>query len=257
MQRLEWIGDAVLCLAAREWIYRHFPERSVGSMVLREALLVSNEALAFLSIRGGLYKHLNHRDQTLPGRIDEYFAELGSKRGGLWGTSPPKPIADLVESLLGLVHVDAGFEAAQEAARHILSPVLKLLESISEDQILEHPKKRLKELGGRLVSIDTYDGGSFSKKFPNDRVWNGHQWGPPNRNRVVARVHAVGNPVIAASGASDSAAINLACTSILSTLNTETDLKNRFQATGRLAQEKLDAAKSQRYDNDSDTSDAD
>jgi len=89
-QRLEWVGDAVLCLAVREWIYRTFPSSELGQMVAMEASLVSNETLAFLSIKHGLPKHLNHCDQTLPSRLERYefcTQELGR---GLWGTGKAK-----------------------------------------------------------------------------------------------------------------------------------------------------------------------
>jgi endoribonuclease Dicer len=121
-QRLEWIGDAVLCLAAREWLFEEFPDTSVGDMVLMEASLVANETLAYLSLRSGLQRHLNHRDQTLPARIESYDYSVREHGRGLWGTDPPKAIADVVESLLGAVHVDGGFESGQKAALHVLSP---------------------------------------------------------------------------------------------------------------------------------------
>lgn len=232
----------MLCLAAREWIFRRFPEFSVGSMVTREAMLVSNEALAFLCIRSGLHKHLNHRDQTLPGRIEEYTAELSGKRGGLWGTSPPKPLADLVESLLGMVHMDAGFEAAQASARHVLSPALKILETLKNDHnIVEHPKKRLKELNASMVKINTFSGDSFAERFPQVKVWNGHNWGPPNKGKIVAHFHGLGRTLIAVSGATESAAINLGCISILATLDAAPNLRNRFRAAGSSMQKHLTA----------------
>ena len=70
-QKLEWVGDAVLCLgkiypwwiidtqkasphshsstAIRKWIYKTFSHLNVGEMVLLESLFVCNETLAFLS----------------------------------------------------------------------------------------------------------------------------------------------------------------------------------------------------------------
>lgn len=85
-QRLEWVGDAVLCLAVREWIFNTFPGADVGQMVAMEASLVANETLAYLSIKHGLLKNLNHCDSSLPSRIETFewcTKELGR---GLWGT---------------------------------------------------------------------------------------------------------------------------------------------------------------------------
>lgn len=84
-QRLEWVGDAVLCLAMREWIYKNFAwDTSLGEMVVFEAALVSNETLAFLSIKNALQHNLNHRDHSLPSRIESYSWKV-QNGSGLWG----------------------------------------------------------------------------------------------------------------------------------------------------------------------------
>jgi len=44
-QRLEWIGDAVLCLAAREWLFRREEMLNVPKLVVLETTLVCNESL--------------------------------------------------------------------------------------------------------------------------------------------------------------------------------------------------------------------
>ena len=85
-QRLEWVGDAVLCLAVRAWILENFPELTLGDMVVYEAALVSNETLAFLSVKYGLQHNLNHRDQSLPSRIESYSWRVREPGNGLWGT---------------------------------------------------------------------------------------------------------------------------------------------------------------------------
>jgi dsRNA-specific ribonuclease len=84
-QRLEWVGDAVLCLAMREWVFKNFPEITLGDMVVFEAALVSNETLAFLSVKNGLQHNLNHRDHSLPPRIEAYSWSVREEGSGLWG----------------------------------------------------------------------------------------------------------------------------------------------------------------------------
>ena len=84
-QRLEWIGDAVLCLCAREWLFRNLGEETtLGDLVVSEGAIVSNETLGFLSMKFGLQEYLDHRDQTLPKRNESYCWNI--KEGcGLWG----------------------------------------------------------------------------------------------------------------------------------------------------------------------------
>lgn len=48
-QRLEWVGDAVLCLAAREWLFRREEVLSVPKLVVLETTLVC-KLFAFFSI---------------------------------------------------------------------------------------------------------------------------------------------------------------------------------------------------------------
>ena len=90
-QRLEWTGDAVLCLAARQWIYESFPHLQVGEMVAIESLLVSNETLAYLAVGSGLLKNLDHCDMSLIKRIENYELCAREDQRGLWATGESIP----------------------------------------------------------------------------------------------------------------------------------------------------------------------
>ena len=84
-QRLEWIGDAVLCLCAREWLFRNLGEdATLGDLVVSEGAMVSNETLGFVSMKYGLQEYLDHRDQSLPKRIESYCWNI-QEGSGLWG----------------------------------------------------------------------------------------------------------------------------------------------------------------------------
>ena len=85
-ERLEWVGDAVICLATREWLWNNIPQLDVGTLVTMESVMVSNEVLAFLSVKSGLHHFLEHRDHTLPSRIESYICTVQEDRCGLWGT---------------------------------------------------------------------------------------------------------------------------------------------------------------------------
>jgi len=85
-QNLEWVGDAVLCLFARFWILQQFPHLHVSAMNLLEASLICNETLAYVCLRHGIHRYLNHRDPALPSRIEEVERALNSTGRGLWTT---------------------------------------------------------------------------------------------------------------------------------------------------------------------------
>ena len=231
-QRLEWIGDAVLCLAAREWLFYQFPDCPLGDLVIMEASLVANETLAYLSLRSGLQRHLNHRDQTLPARIETYHWNIREHGRGLWGTHPPKPIADVVESLLGAVHVDGGFVKGQEAALHVLLPICDLFRQIREPAALaKHPKQQLSELGGSLLSVTVWSEEVYARTKTN-LVWRGRQFGAVQRNghKKVASVQCLGVDLVTVLDASRSAATNRACAMVLATLERNPDLLDRFKS---------------------------
>jgi dsRNA-specific ribonuclease len=220
-QRLEFLGDAVLCMAARDWIYSTFPDALVGDMVLMEAVLVCNETLAYLSVHNGLQRHLRHRDQTLPGRIEEYYYAVRDSGRGLWGTDPPKTMGDIVESLLGAAHVDGGFAMGQEATLHVLDPILELLtdENATKPQF-NHPKKDLLELGGKLFSLERTSEEEFALSNPGVEVWHGDEWGDvhPRGQRAVATVRCLGKRIISVCDPATAAATNRACALVLSML---------------------------------------
>ncbi len=87
-QRLEWVGDAVLCLAAREWLFCRDENNltSVGELVALESTLVCNEALAHIGFTKRVHRFIDHRDAKLPGRFSSFEIELKENERGLWGT---------------------------------------------------------------------------------------------------------------------------------------------------------------------------
>jgi dsRNA-specific ribonuclease len=85
-QRLEWIGDAVLCLAIREWLFRFDANLTVPRLVVLETTLECNESLAFLGFKEGLCKFIDHRDSRLPNRFETFQRDLEKMERGLWCT---------------------------------------------------------------------------------------------------------------------------------------------------------------------------
>lgn len=85
-QRLEWVGDAVLCLAIREWLFRFDSKLTVPKLVVLETTLECNETLAFLGLRSGLCRFIDHRDSRLPNRFETFQRDLETMGRGLWST---------------------------------------------------------------------------------------------------------------------------------------------------------------------------
>jgi dsRNA-specific ribonuclease len=235
-QRLEWIGDAVICLCVREWLFRRYAEElHLKDMVIMEDALVSNETLALLSMKHGLPHFLNHRDQTLPGRIQSYFLRVqGGNR--LWNTDPPKTISDVLESLLGAIHVDGGFAAGQAAATNIFSHVLEIVDKTRSDpaaslEIFTPPKRALQETIGELLDLMSLNEAAFTSTFSKSTpVLHGDRWNRPANDGAghISAVTMLGVPLLGVTDESLVISRNRACSILLQALDANPMLKQRL-----------------------------
>jgi len=108
-ERMELLGDAVLEIAVTDFIYRNFTRLGEGDLTKIRSGVVNTEALAEIA-----------DDLDLLG-----FAQLGrglTRRGSI----PISVKANLVEAVLGAVHLDAGYDVAREV-------VLKLVHEAIEE----------------------------------------------------------------------------------------------------------------------------
>jgi len=208
-QRLEWIGDAVLGLAVREYIFNHYPEAEAGKMVLLETPFVANSSLAFLALKFGLPQLLDHRDNTLPGRIDAYATSVNELGRGLFSSDPPKCIADIVESLIGAVYIDGGWKAGRAATLKIVAPIVRIYEKITNPEDLNiHPKRSLLEFCGDLASISA----------KSDR----------STGSAVAVIECLGVELTRVTDISAPAATDRGSALVLSVFEKNAQLQNRF-----------------------------
>mmetsp|Transcript_16190 Transcript_16190/g.18635 ORF Transcript_16190/g.18635 Transcript_16190/m.18635 type:complete len:772 (+) Transcript_16190:1404-3719(+) len=228
-QKLEWVGDAVLCLAAREWVFKTYYMEKVAKLVVIETTLVCNETLAFLCARKKLHYYINHRDRTLLPKINDFDAETGSMQRGLWGTDPPKVLADVVEALMGAVHVDGGFEAGQATALHILKPMIQAVEKefntqtgVTQMQMLSmmQPKQVMFEFTNRLLQVRLHKEFSFAQHFSKIPVWRGDHWSKPDMdsNGYVGHIVCSSISLVAVAESSYNVAQNRACALVVAVL---------------------------------------
>lgn len=240
-QRLEWIGDAVICLCARDWLYRKCPETTdLKNLVLLEDALVSNETHGVLSMRYGLPHFLNHRDQALPHRIETYFMRVETG-GTIWRTDPPKPVSDLVESVVGAVHMDGGFAAGQAAATRMFASVFATFSRALKDNKLDplvaqltHPKRALQEITGKLLDLvvcndafNSTDARSATPVLYKDR-WSRVKKG--NASQVVSAIKILDTVLIAATDESSTVSKALSSSLVVKAFLDNSELLQRIAA---------------------------
>ena len=92
-------------------------------------------------------------------------------------SDPPKVIPDVVEALIGAVHVDSGLHNGQKAALCVIEPLLQSLSHLLTSEFnnmtgLLHPKQNLYEMTGGIVSVRVYKEDVFRRLgFPSP-LWN-------------------------------------------------------------------------------------
>jgi ribonuclease-3 len=96
-QRLEFLGDRVLGVVVAEMLFRAYPQATEGELSMRLAKLVRRETCALVAEEWQVGAHV--------------VMGQGEARGG--GRKKSAILSDICESLIGAVHLDAGFEAAR------------------------------------------------------------------------------------------------------------------------------------------------
>jgi dsRNA-specific ribonuclease len=234
-ERLEWVGDAVLCLAAREWVWNNFYELELSEMVTMESAIVSNEVLSFLSVQTGLHHFLEHKDYTLPSRIESYIIGIQEDGAGLWGTEPPKSIADVVESLFGAIYTDGGISHGLRAVGNLLAPMCNALLKRKKEKkeiCLTHPKKALQAIMGEVLELETAWENEYAvEQTTRAQVLDGTAWRfvDPFSSNAVGYVHLMGSVLVAVSDQSATVARNKACALVVHALQTNPTILEHLQ----------------------------
>jgi ribonuclease III len=137
-ERLEFLGDAVLCLAISGLLFERFGSSDEGDLTRVRAHLVREESLHRVAVSIGLPEIV---------RLSE-----GEARGG--GAQRPSILADALEAILGATFVDGGFEAAKAVVEHLFGDVITDTEV---DAWAKDPKTELQEwLQARRLPVPTY-----------------------------------------------------------------------------------------------------
>ena len=139
-ERLEFLGDAVLELATTDLVFAAMPDQPEGDMTKIRAAVVDEQTLAAIARAWGL----------------DALARLGVGEDRSGGRGRDSILSDLVESLLGAVYLDGGYDEAYEVIRRHWSPLID--ERLARPDVSD-PRSWLQELlarTGRTVEF-TFD----------------------------------------------------------------------------------------------------
>ena len=123
-ERLEFLGDRVLGLSIAYLIYNNFPEYNEGKMSIKLSYLVKKNFLYKISYKLSLYKFIKiSNDQKINLKNNKSIQ------------------ADTLESLIGAIFLDGGFEKSLKFIKKIWSEYI-----VDEDLKINDPKTILQEL---------------------------------------------------------------------------------------------------------------
>jgi ribonuclease-3 len=137
-ERLEFLGDSVLNLAVAALLYERLRELPEGDLSRVRANLVKQETLHRIAVDLGLPAVL---------RLGE-----GETRSG--GQRRPSILADTLEAVIGAVHIDAGYGAAEALVHRLFAgiDITPQMPAAAKD-----PKTELQEwLQGRRMKLPAY-----------------------------------------------------------------------------------------------------
>lgn len=125
-ERLEFLGDAVLELAATDFLYKKFPAKPEGELTAYRAALVNTVSLS-------------ESAQAL-GISDFLLLSKGESKDT--GRARDVILADALEAIIGAVYLDQGFSAAEA---FIAKNVFGKIDDIIEKRSYQDAKSRFQE----------------------------------------------------------------------------------------------------------------
>ena len=126
-ERLEFLGDGILNFVIADELFKLYPDVQEGDLSRLRASLVNRESLAEIA------------NQLKLGDV----IQLGSGELKSGGFRRPSILADTVESILGAVYNDGGFDCCRDL---IVRLYASKLASPTDLQSLKDPKTQLQEL---------------------------------------------------------------------------------------------------------------
>lgn len=161
-ERLEFLGDAVLGLVICQELFEKFPDYLEGDLTKIKSMLVSRKTCAKIASDLGLDACLN---------VGKGITSSRSMTGSI--------AACALESVIGAVYVDGGFDAARNVILRLFEPLIKQADA---EQHQENFKSVLQQYSQQKMSaIPVYElldekGPDHDKCFESAVVINGHRY---------------------------------------------------------------------------------
>jgi len=182
-ERLEFLGDSILGNVIAEYLFREFPEYAEGELTLIRSVVVSTQSLADALTRLDLDPHIR----------------LGR---GIAGRKilPPRVLANIFESIVCAIYLDAGIEPARQ---FILANLERAIGRVLHNRHEKNFKSLLQTFAQKHMSLTpTYrlldeSGPEHGKSFQLCAVLGDAEYGPAwGNSKKHAQQQAAHNALI-------------------------------------------------------------
>ncbi|KAL9326120.1 hypothetical protein ACSQ67_006765 [Phaseolus vulgaris] len=134
-QRLEFLGDAVLDYLIASYLFSAYPKLKPGQLTDLRSLSVNNKAFACVAVDRSFDKYLLCDSNGLSEAIKkyvEYVRRPSTDSSIKEGPKCPKALGDLVESCVGAILLDSGFNLNKvwKIMTSFLDPIMKFSSSL-------------------------------------------------------------------------------------------------------------------------------
>lgn len=126
-ERLEFLGDAILEMMISVYLYGLYPDKMEGFLTAARSAAVRTESLSKISLDYGINKYIS--------------MSKGEESTG--GRNNPSILEDVIESLIGALYTDGGYEAASQFFTKIIIPKAQ---KIIDGNELKDAKSTLQEI---------------------------------------------------------------------------------------------------------------
>lgn len=138
-ERLEFLGDAVIELAIREYLYNSFPDKTEGELSKIKAVAVSKPVLS------------KKAEELKLGRF--LYLGKGEKESG--GRNKDSILCDVFESLVGVLFLHEGFRWAANYVVEILEDEVENL--VTKEEVLDYKSALQVEAQKRYDTRPSYE----------------------------------------------------------------------------------------------------
>nr|CAD1831898.1 unnamed protein product [Ananas comosus var. bracteatus] len=115
-QKLEFLGDAVLEYLITSYLYSAYPDLKPGQITDLRSISVNNYSFAHIAVWNSLHKFLVKDSNSLTEAVNQFekYVQLSEpEKDMLEEPACPKVLGDIVESCVGAVLLDTGFDLNQ------------------------------------------------------------------------------------------------------------------------------------------------